>query len=166
MRSLRASPASIKHIILLTDGRVSDGGGPFSSGNDFDFRALARAGQRDGITTSSIAIGAEADTVRLEDIANAGGGRYYEAIDVSTLPRIFTSEALTATRSLLRNGPLPVRVLASPLTPAGLTPPQIDAYIATTLKNGSDLIFEGEDDEPVLAVSRQGLAAAPRLQPT
>lgn len=163
LRSLRSSPASIKHIILLTDGRVSDGGGPFSSGNDFDFRTLARAGQRDGITTSSIAIGAEADTLRLSDIANAGGGRYYEAIDVSTLPRIFTSEALTATRSLLRDGPLPVRVLASPLTPAGLTPPQVDAYIATTLKDGSDLIFEGEDDEPVLAVSRQGLGRSAAL---
>ena len=60
LRSLRGSRASIKHIILLTDGRVSDGGGPFSSGsNGFDFRALAEAGRRDGITTSSIAIGAE-----------------------------------------------------------------------------------------------------------
>ncbi len=164
LQSLRRSRASVKHIILLTDGRVSDGGGPFRGGsNDFDFRALARAGQRDGITTSSIAIGAEADTVRLSDIANAGGGRYYEAIDVSTLPRIFTSEALTATRSLLRNGPLPVRVQASPLTPAGLAPPQVGAYIATTLKNGSDLIFEGEDDEPVLAVSRQGLGRSAAL---
>ena len=163
LRSLRGSRASIKHIILLTDGRVSDGGGPFSSGDSFDFGALARAGQRDGITTSSIAVGAEADTVRLEAIARAGGGRYYEALDANTLPRIFTNEALTATRSLLRDGPLPVRVQASPLTPAGLTPPQIGAYIATTLKNGSDLIFEGEDDEPVLAVSRQGLGRSAAL---
>ncbi len=162
LESLRQSRASIKHIILLTDGRLSDGGGPFS-GNDFDFRALARAGQRDKITTSSIAIGAEADTARLADIARAGGGRYYEALDVSTLPRIFTSEALTATRSLLRNGPLPVRVQANPLTPAGLTPPRVGAYIATTLKNGSDLIFEGEDNEPVLAVSRQGLGRSAAL---
>ena len=163
LSSLRHSPASIKHIILLTDGRVSDGGGPFSSANGFDFRALARAGQRDGITTSTIAIGAEADTLRLEDIAKAGGGRYYEAIDVSTLPRIFTSEALTATRSLLRNGPLPVSVQANPLTPAGLTPPQVDAYIATTLKNGSDPIFSGTDNEPLLAISRQGLGRSAAL---
>ena len=164
LRSLRRSRASIKHIILLTDGRVSDGGGPFSSGsNGFDFRALAEAGRRDGITTSSIAIGAEADTTRLAEIARAGGGRYYEALDVSTLPRIFTSEALTATRSLLRQGPLPVRVRASPLTPNNLTPPKVGAYIATTLKNGSDLIFEGEDKEPVLAVSRQGLGRSAAL---
>ena len=148
----------------MTDGRISDGGGPFSSGSGgINFRALAQAGKRDGITTSSIAIGAEADTVRLADIARAGGGRYYEALDVSTLPRIFTGEALTATRSLLRKGPLPVRVQASPLTPSGLTPPNVDAYIATTLKNGSDLIFEGEDKEPVLAVSRQGLGRSAAL---
>ncbi len=163
LRSLRDSPATIKHIILLTDGRVSDGGGPFSAGDDFNFSALASLGRRDGITTSSIAIGEEADTVRLEGIAAAGGGRYYEALDVNTLPRIFTSEALTATRSLLRDGPLPVRARAHPLLPAGLTPPQVDAYIASTLKEGSDLIFEGEADEPILAVSRQGLGRSAAL---
>jgi Mg-chelatase subunit ChlD len=79
LRSLRGSPATIKHIILLTDGRVSDGGGPFSTGNSFDFTALAALGRRDGITTSSIAVGDEADTVRLESIARSGGGRFYEA---------------------------------------------------------------------------------------
>jgi len=161
--SLRASPATIKHIILLTDGRVSDGGGPFSTATTADFSALAALGRRDGITTSSIAIGDEADTARLEGIARSGGGRYYEALDVETLPRIFTSEALTATRSLLRNGPLPVGVRPHPLLPGGLEPPPVGAYIASTLKEGSDVIFQGEADEPVLAVSRQGLGRSAAL---
>jgi hypothetical protein len=46
--------------------------------------------------------------------------------------------------------------------PGSLAPPPVDAYIASTLKEGADIIFEGEADEPVLAVSRQGLGAAPR----
>ena len=161
--SLRRSPATIKHIILLTDGRVSDGGGPFSTGSTTNFSALAALGRRDGITTSSIAIGTEADTTRLEGIARSGGGRYYEALDVETLPRIFTSEALTATRSLLRSGPLPVGVRPHPLLPAGLEPPPVGAYIASTLKEGSDIIFQGEANEPVPAVSRQGLGRSAAL---
>ena len=163
LESLRASPATIKHIILLTDGRVSDGGGPFSTGDTYNFSALAALGRRDGITTSSIAIGSEADAVRLEGIARAGGGRYYEALDAETLPRIFTSEALTATRSLLRSGPLRVGVRAHPLLPTGLEPPPVDAYIASTLKEGSDVIFQGRANEPVLAVSRQGLGRSAAL---
>ena len=163
LQSLRSSPATVKHVILLTDGRLSDGDSPFSMGGEPDFTTLAARAQRDGITTSSIAIGSEADTVRLSGIASAGGGRYYEALDVTTLPRIFTNEAITATRSLLREGPLPVRVRAHPLTPAGLTPPPVGAYIATTLKGGSDTIFAGEADEPVLAVSRQGLGRSAAL---
>jgi Ca-activated chloride channel family protein len=163
LRSLRSSPATIKHIILLTDGRWSDGGGPFSTGNNFDFTTMASLARRDGITTSSIAIGEEADTDSLEALARAGGGRFYEALDVETLPRIFTGEALTATRSLLRNGPLSVGVRAHPLLPDGLEPPPVGAYIASTLKEGSDLIFGGEADEPILAVSRQGLGRSAAL---
>jgi Ca-activated chloride channel homolog len=163
LRSLRESPATIKHVILLSDGRLSDGGSPFSASNNFDFSVLAAAARRDGITTSSIAIGGDADTERLAAIAGAGGGRYYEALDVETLPRIFTGEALTATRSLLRSGPLDVGVRAHPLTPSGLAPPAVDAYVATTLKEGSDIIFEGEAGEAVLALSRQGLGRSAAL---
>jgi hypothetical protein len=82
---------------------------------------------------------------------------------VETLPRIFTGEALTATRSLLRSGPLNVGVRAHQLTPSGLKPPAVGAYIATTLKDDSDLIFEGEAEEPVLAVSRQELGRSAAL---
>jgi hypothetical protein len=50
LSSLRESPATIKHIILLTDGRLSDGGGPFSTGGGFDFTTMAALARRDGIT--------------------------------------------------------------------------------------------------------------------
>lgn len=162
LRALRDTTATIKHVILLTDGQISDGTSQ-APGGAVDFDLLAQTARRDGITTSSIAIGAEADVTRLESIAQAGGGRFYEALDVETLPSIFTSEALTATRSLLRSGPLPVRVRNNSLLPTTLAPPQVQAYIASTLKEGSELVFEGEDNEPVLAVSRQGLGHSAAL---
>ncbi|MDZ7704277.1 MAG: VWA domain-containing protein [Trueperaceae bacterium] len=163
--ALRDSEAAIKHIIVLTDGQLYDGRGPFGGGGSgTDFNAMAEQGLRDGITTSAIAIGEGADFQRLEAIARAGGGRYYSALDVSTLPRIFTSEALTATRSLLREGRIAPTLRAHPLTPEGITaPPPVNAYIASSLKRDSEMILEGQEREPILAVSRQGLGRTAAL---
>ena len=103
--ALRQARASVKHVIILSDGKLYDGQGPFNSGTVTDFGALAARARADGITTSTIAIGDAADFQRLSAIAAAGGGRYYQALDVNTLPSIFTSEALTATRKLLVEDP-------------------------------------------------------------
>lgn len=156
LEELEASEASIKHVIVLSDGKLYDGQGPFA-GTPVDFAELARGGRAEGITTSAIAIGAAADFERLRGIARAGGGRYYEALDVGTLPRIFADEALTATRSLLREDLETVTVRQHPLLPDALAPPAPDAYVATQLKADAEALFVGGDGEPLLAVRRQGL---------
>ncbi len=160
--ALRASDAAIKHIIILSDGEFNDGGA-FGSGSSVDFGALAALGLSQGVTTSTIAIGAGADP-RLEAIASAGGGRYYSALNVSTLPQIFTNEALTATRSLLREERLSPTARRNPLTPAlsGSVPP-LDAYIASSLKRDAETLLEGVQGEPVLAIGRQGLGRSAAL---
>ncbi len=165
LTALDESNAALKHIIVLTDGKFSDGTSPFSSGPTLDFARLAASGQGRGITTSTVAIGKGADTEELTRMARAGRGRYYEALDATTLPRIFTSEALTATRSLLREGPLPPTVRDHPLTPAlaEARVPEVGAYIASSLKREGEAILEGLDGEPLLAVSRQGLGRSAAL---
>ncbi len=163
LSALRESDAAIKHVIILSDGRLNDGRGPFSGSDGLNFTTLAQRGAQDGITTSAIAIGDGADFARLENIADAGAGRYYAALDVSTLPRIFTSEALTATRSLLREDPLRPTPRAHPLAPNLGTPPTVNAYVASSLKSDGELILEGANGEPILAVSRQGLGRSAAL---
>ncbi len=156
--ALNQSEAAIKHIIILSDGQLYDGRGPFSGGSDVNFSLIAALGLRDGITTSTIAIGEGADFQRLEAIALSGGGRYYRTLDVSTLPQIFTSEALTATRSLLREESLQPKPRPHPLnTGLGNSLPTLDAYIASSLKPDGEMLLEGIEGEPVLAISRQGL---------
>ena len=159
---LEAEPAAIKHVIILSDGKLYDGGGPFA-GAVSDFGALADQASAAGITTSTIAIGADADFEQLENIAVAGGGRYYEALDVSTLPRIFTSEALVATRSLLREEPF--NPLARPHTLSAMSGPQpeVQAYVATTARAAAEVLLDGLEDEPVLAVMRHGLGRTAAL---
>ncbi len=162
IQALSKTNASIKHIIVLTDGQLYDCS-PFGGGST-NFDTMAAAAHHQGITTSTIAIGKNADFTRLKAIAQAGGGRYYAALDVSTLPRIFTDEALTATRSLLRDTPFSPTAESQPLMPkiSGALP-DINAYIATTLKKHGQVLIQGKDDEPILAVSRQGLGRSAAL---
>lgn len=163
--ALVKTEASIKHVIILSDGKLYDGGTAFGgAGQAVDFNAIAGNALDEGITTSTIAIGDGADFERLGLIAASGGGRYYEALDVSTLPQIFTNEALTATRSLLREEAFKPGLRAHPLIPEGVTaPPAISAYIATSLKPSSETLLEGLQGEPVLAVTRQGLGRTAAL---
>ena len=161
--ALQNTEAAIKHIIILSDGQLNDGASLFGGGVGVDFNVLANLALREGITTSTIAIGSGADFERLEAIAAAGGGRYYSALDASTLPQIFTSEALTATRSLLREEPLQPTPRQHPLALNLSQPPALEAYIASSLKTGAETILEGVQDEPILAVSRQGLGRSAAL---
>lgn len=159
---LTESEAAIKHIIVLSDGKLYDGRGPFG-GTAVDFSGLAQSGVDGHITTSTIAIGHDADFEQLRVIAEAGGGRYYEALDVTTLPRIFTSEALTATRSLLREGTFSPEALPHPLSTLSGPQPTLSAYIATSSKADSEVLLQGHDDEPVLSVIRAGLGRSAAL---
>ena len=155
--ALRDVDASIKHVIVLSDGFLFDGSGPFGGGGTPpDWSAVGLEGRRDGITTSTIAIG-EADPDQLSALASGGGGRFYQATDASSLPRIFTTEALTATRDLLRDEPTVPTARRHPLFPVDGPLPSVDAYISTTLRSESEALMVGVDGEPLLAVARSGL---------
>ncbi len=165
IQSLQQTQASIKHIIILSDGKLYDGGNVFgATGQIVDFEAVAKAALDLGITSSTIAIGDGADFERLSAIAAAGGGRYYEALNVTTLPQIFTNEALTATRSLLREEAFSPNIRTHPLIPNAIgSAPSLNAYIATSLKENAETLVDGLQGEPILAVHRQGLGRSAAL---
>lgn len=154
--ALRDSDASIKHLIVLSDGRLYDGQGPFG-GDPVDLVGEVDAAREAGITLSTIAIGEQADFARLRALADAGDGRYYEALDVSTLPRIFAGEAMTVSRTLLRDDPGAPEVRPHPLLAGSGGPPAPNAYVATTLKPDAEALWTYGDEEPLLAVRRQQL---------
>ena len=89
--ALAASPNELRHMVLLTDGQSAPG----------DFDLVLRDCLRDGISISSVGIGDTVDKALLAAIARRAGGRLFLASNASELPRIFTKDALTATRSLL-----------------------------------------------------------------
>jgi Ca-activated chloride channel homolog len=157
--ALENSKAAVKHIIILTDGQFADSDGSSPP----NFAAIAQAAKQKGITTSSIGVGGDADSKNLKIISGAGGGRYYQAQDPDTLPRIFTTEALTSKRALIRTNQA-VRLQTHPLSNSvRSSPPKAAKYIATTLKSEAEPILMGADREPILAVTRKGLGRTAAL---
>lgn len=165
LEALHETPAALKHVIVLSDGQLYDGISPFGgqSGSPVDFGAIAREALARGVTTSTIAIGESADFRRLSEIARAGGGRYYAALDVGTLPKIFTDEALAATRALLVDEPTAPTPRQNPLYSFPGELPVVDAYVATSLKSGAQELLTGREGEPLLATMRAGLGRTAAL---
>ena len=148
---LRGDPSELKHIILLTDGGADPTG---------IAEAVARMNREYGVTLSVVAVGR--DYARwLEELPAAGGGLFHLAQDISTIPAIFTSETLLATRSYIFEEPfVPAIAARHPIVGALLAMPQLQGYVATTEKSTATVILRGPQDDPLLAAWQYGLGRA------
>jgi uncharacterized membrane protein len=148
---MRSDPSPLKHIVLLTDG-ISDPTGIMSS--------VERMYAEEGVTLSVVAIGQDYEPW-LRDLAVAGHGQFHLAYDVSTIPAIFTSETVLATRSYIFEQDFYPTVTARHPIMIGLDSiPALKGYIATTEKPTATVILRGPEDDPILATWQYGLGRA------
>lgn len=152
-RALSRVEAGRKHMIILTDGRIPDEG-PY-------YAEIVRQMRLLGITVSTVLVGGETDTGMLNQMAELGGGGYYQAADPRSLPRIFLSDIKVSTgeRSLKEATEFAVRSAPGrKSTPITAFPP-IRGYVETRPKEGAALelvAFTDEKAEPLLATGRHG----------
>jgi Mg-chelatase subunit ChlD len=90
-RALLGAEAAAKHMILLTDGETEGS----------DFARLAADARKGRITTSCVAVGKSAAIPLLNQIALAGGGKFYAVDNPRMIPRIFMKEAMRVARPLV-----------------------------------------------------------------
>ena len=146
--SLRDVEASLKHLIVLSDGRSTPG----------DFEALTRNLRGAGITVSTVGIGRDADRELLAQIAEWGDGRFYYTDDIRAIPQIFATETTVMTR--------PMRVDAE-FTPLWhqqadfwhdtSPPPPLGGYVLTSPKAAAAVHLKAPDESPILSTWRRGL---------
>ncbi|NJP06406.1 MAG: VWA domain-containing protein [Chloroflexaceae bacterium] len=145
---LNETEARIKHVILLTDGWGN-------GGSNID---LAETMNDEGITISVVAAGGGSADF-LEDLALAGGGRYYAADDMSTVPQIFLQETIVAAGNYIIEEPfLPAVAADSPVLQgfeAGL--PILHGYNGSTIKDTARSVLVSNDQSPVMAQWNYGL---------
>lgn len=151
VKVLAGSEASIKHIVLLTDGM----------GETDDFTDVISDCTNSDITLSTVAVGDGSDTMLLERLADNCGGRYYYSDKSSDIPKIFAQEVFLGGDSYLQNGVFSLAVqqnheLTSNLFPNGW--PALYGYVSATPKTASSpVIVSGEKGDPILTVWQYGL---------
>ncbi len=149
--SLEGAAATRRHIILLTDG--------WSTSGQYD-EILARM-QADGITLSTVGAGGGANPF-LEQLARAGGGRFYAAANPASIPDIFLKETQQVSGQQIVEEPfLPIRTTSSPILrdiEGGL--PGLEGYNGTTAKPAAQTVLVTARDDPLLAQWQYGLGRA------
>lgn len=139
-----------KHVILLTDGQSSMPAG---------YLDIIEEAKNNNTTLSTVGIGTDADESLLEEMAEAGGGRYYGVSDESTVPAILSRETITMTRTYIEDDPFYMKlgnVLEwNELFAVGV--PQMNAYIATTAKPTADVAAISPKEDPIIAEWKYGL---------
>lgn len=142
-------PSELKHIILLTDGQASPNGlVPISRELFEDYN----------VTTSTISIGQPSQL--LQSMAQAGGGNYHVAGDISTIPTIFSQETVLATRSyIFEEAFVPNLTARNPIMDGINALPELLGYIGTTPKAAAQVILRtpNEFNDPILAAWQYGL---------
>ncbi len=136
---VRAADTKLKHIILFADSADSE--------EQEGCRELVAQLARERITTTVVALGPESDTdvAFLKDIARLGKGRFYITHQATTLPRIFTREAILASRSQVVEKTFTPLLTTSIEALRGLDAlPPLRGYVATTAKPAAEVALIAE----------------------
>ena len=149
VQSLEQTDAKLKHVILLSDGWTRQA----------DFTPLLNEMAAQNITLSTVGAGQGSDPL-LKQLADKGGGRYYIAEDVNTVPDIFLKETVRLSGAYYVEQPFkPIVTRASPIL-KGLDPgtlPSLLGYNGATLKPNAEQIIKSPAGDPILAQWQYGL---------
>lgn len=162
LEELALQPFSVRHAVLLTDGR--------SFTNDrLAYQRLVEAARAQQITLSTIAIGNDADTELCEVLAQWGGGRYYYADAPADIPRLTLLESAIARTEMSIEGVLradlaTVHPMMRDFAPAEL--PQLEGYVATTPKETAEVVLRSPEEDPLLVAWQYGLGRAVAWTPS
>lgn len=148
-RGLAATPAGRKHVIVLTDGKLPDPG-PY-------YFELIRQMRFVGVTVSTVMVGMEVDDGFLAQMAQAGGGAFYQTNDPSNLPKVFLSDVKVASgeRTLKEDLEIAVRPGPDPIVSTGIDSyPSLRGFVQTAERDEAQtelLARDAEGTHPLLA---------------
>jgi len=156
-RGLSRVNAGRKHLIVLTDGQIPDQG-PIYFGLIKQLRLL-------GITVSTVLVGADAPDAFLVEVANQGGGSFYQTNDPRNLPRIFLSDIKVATgeQTLKEDPEAPVAVGPDGVTSTSIRSfPSLRGFVETLPRSGAAtelVVSEADKRYPLLDLVASRLRA-------
>lgn len=148
-------PAQVRHILLASDGQVTDDQASGIRASDLKGRLAAA-----GVTLSALMTGHDDKAAALlRELAGAG---FQPIENPADLPAAFLDELRKATTGpLIRKGTFPVRAAAGAEVAAGLSPGTLAGYLRTVPKPGAVVEWTvGDPPDPLLARWQFGLGRA------
>lgn len=147
-RALARVEAGRKHVIVLTDGKIPDEG-PY-------YLEMMRQMRDLGMTVSTVLLGGEYDTGMLRDMAQLGGGSFYQTSSASNLPRIFLQDIrVSSGEQTMRESQYLVRLGPGTLESTSTSSfPTLKGYVQTRVKGEANLeliVYANQRAEPLLA---------------
>jgi uncharacterized membrane protein len=149
--ALARSQASVKHIVIISDG---DPAAPST--------AVLTGIASKGITISTVAIRPEnsGNIANMKAIAALCKGRFYNPTSASQLPQIFIKEARTVRRGLIFEKPFTPSLVLATVPVTGFAQgdfPQLKGYVIATAKPLAEIPLVTNNDDPLLAHWQCGL---------
>jgi uncharacterized protein YegL len=158
-RQLSPAKATVKHVIVLSDGRSMESG---------TLPGIARAMNEEGINVSTISVGDQSDDETMSAIAREGGGRFYAVNNANLLPRFFLKAVRVVRTPLIREGSFDPVLLptGSPLTVGVPTPPPLEGLVLSQHRPEPTITYamEAPTGEPLLAHWKCGAWSGCRLR--
>jgi Ca-activated chloride channel homolog len=157
--ALHEAFADLKHIIVMTDGLGEPG----------DFEGLAEKIAAEGITMTTVGIGAEPAQGFLKSIADRAKGRSIMFPDASNVPDFFKNETNLAAKTGISEEPFFPRVVDDAPVLRGLDmahAPTLLGYVDTQARREARVVLDsrpgvpGAPGEPILAFWRYGGGAS------
>ncbi len=147
--ALAGTDAKVKHVILLTDGQATS-----------NYSDLIAQMNNNGVTITVVSIGRGANP-ELRQIAELGGGRYYQVNTLSDVPRIFLSETvIVAGRDIVEGQFTPMVALPAPIVRGWEDIPPLYGYNATQPRLAARTVLVSPDSKPILAQWQYGLGSS------
>jgi uncharacterized membrane protein/Mg-chelatase subunit ChlD len=150
--AIQAVDARRKHIILMTDGWVHEG----------ELIKLVGELESQGITLSVVAAGG-GSAEYLSELAVAGGGAFYPAVDILRVPDFFLKETVQAVgRYIIEEPFFPLPAVPSPVLHGidATNLPVLLGYNGTTPKTTARMDLLTPHGDPLLATWQYGLGRA------
>src|SRR5436190_2096495 len=141
--ALKKSTASLKHIIVCSDG---DPGAPTPQ--------LMQSIVGDRITVSTVLIAGHAGPDTMIAIATQGTGRFYDVRSPDQLPQVFIKEAAVILKSAIYEEPFTPQQASSSELIRGISAeeyPALRGYVCTTPKSRAETPLISDKGDPVLA---------------
>ncbi len=147
---LAVSDNEVRHIILLADGADSE--------QKEGVPALIEQLAAEGITVSTVSIGAGLDTVWLQEMAELGRGRFHFTDQAANLPQIFTQETVAIQRNyVVEERFFPTQTAPSPILTGITATPPLYGYVAASAKDTATVALQTPLGDPLLAQWQYGL---------